>query len=180
MQCISLLPAAGCCCCCCCEQVSCGVVAEAIMPAVRSRSGSLIKQDLGALALSQLRLAQSESSEPSSSLQDAEWYWGSISRYVSWLLLCYYCYFRLSTVLPGEPRSAGSSLGPSPPPAPEEKFWGLLEWSFFTAGYPSYNSAISVKALKGTQCSNPNQWPDLILSSSPPDFDGRSIAVRVT
>jgi len=68
-------------------RVNCDV-ASAMTPAVRSRSGSLIKQDLGALALTQLRIAQSESgatsnvTEPSSRLQDAEWYWSSLSRYV--------------------------------------------------------------------------------------------------
>ena len=38
----------------------------------------------------------------------------------------------------------------------------ILLW----AGCPSGHPTISVKALKGTQSTNPNQWSDLILSSS--------------
>ena len=43
---------------------------------------------------------------------------------------------------------------------------GISGMSFLWAGCPSCNPTISVKALKGTQCTNPNQWPGLILSSS--------------
>ena len=38
--------------------------------------------------------------------------------------------------------------------------------SFLWAGCSSGHSTISVKALKETQSTNPNQWPGLILSSS--------------
>ena len=49
-------------------------------------------------------------------------------------------------------------------------FWkrttGLVEWVLLRDGCPSCHPAVSVKALKGTQDTDPNQWPGLILSSS--------------
>ena len=42
---------------------------------------------------------------------------------------------------------------------------GTAEW-YLWAGCPSCHLSISVKALKRTQSTNPNQWPRLILSSS--------------
>jgi len=42
----------------------------------------------------------------------------------------------------------------------------ISETGLLQAGCPSRHPTISVKAVKGTQSSNPNQWPGLILSSS--------------
>jgi len=60
-----------------------------------------------------------------------------------------------------KPGSVGSPLGP--PSVPEENLWGLVEWVFLQAGCPSRHPITSVKALQGTQCTNPN--PGLILAS---------------
>jgi len=67
-------------------------------------------------------------------------------------------------VFPGEPGSAGSALGPAHPPVSEENLWQLLKWFFFKPDelFPAF----SVKALNGTQSTDPDQWPDLILSLS--------------
>jgi len=43
---------------------------------------------------------------------------------------------------------------------------GVSETDFLQVGRPFYHQIISVKALKGAQSINPNQWPGLILSSS--------------
>jgi len=43
---------------------------------------------------------------------------------------------------------------------------GVAGTDFLQAGCPSCHPTISVKALKETQSTNPNQCPDLILSSS--------------
>jgi len=62
---------------------------------------------------------------------------------------------------PGEPGSVGSPSHPSLLPSVlEEKLWG------FVAGCPSRHPTNSVKALKETQSTNPNQWPGIILSSA--------------
>jgi len=52
------------------------------------------------------------------------------------------------------------------PSLPEQNRRGLLEW--FLMGWMSFcHQTISVKALKGTQSTDPksNQWPGLTLSS---------------
>jgi len=41
-----------------------------------------------------------------------------------------------------------------------------VEWGSEQTRCPSCHQTISVKALKGTQGTDPNQWPCLILSSS--------------
>jgi len=43
---------------------------------------------------------------------------------------------------------------------------GLEEWAVLWAACPSSHQTTSIKALKETQSTNPNQWPGLILSSS--------------
>jgi len=42
---------------------------------------------------------------------------------------------------------------------------GISETGILRAGYHSCHPTIGVKALKGTQSTDPNQWPVLILSS---------------
>jgi len=48
----------------------------------------------------------------------------------------------------------------------EEKPLRLLKRGFIQAIYPSCQTTISVKALKGTESPNPNQWLGLFLFSS--------------
>jgi len=57
-------------------------------------------------------------------------------------------------------------LCPSPPSISEENFWKLVEWVFLWAGCPFCHPTFSLKALRGTKSTNPNQWPGLKLSSS--------------
>ena len=47
---------------------------------------------------------------------------------------------------------------------------GISETGFSRAGCPSCHPTISVTALKGTQSTNPNQWPGLNLSLSTTGF----------
>jgi len=55
-------------------------------------------------------------------------------------------------------------LGPPYQHVLENNLWGLAEWDFSEDGYPTCHPIISVKVLKETQSTNPNQWPGLILS----------------
>jgi len=48
----------------------------------------------------------------------------------------------------------------------ENRSFCKLEWGFLHARCPSCHPTRSVRALKGTQNTNPNQWPGLILTSS--------------
>ena len=63
-------------------------------------------------------------------------------------------YFYLMTVSSVEPRVLLHHLGW------KKNLWGLVEW----AGCPSCHPTTDVKALNGTQSTNLNHWPDLILS----------------
>jgi len=64
-----------------------------------------------------------------------------------------------------EPGIASSSLGPPPRPLLEESL-RISGMGFLWVGYPSCHPTNSVKTLKGTQSTDPNHWPGLILSSS--------------
>jgi len=65
------------------------------------------------------------------------------------------------------PGETGSAISLSCLPlVPEESLWGLVELSFLWAGCPSCHPVINIKALMGTQCTDPKQWLGLILSSS--------------
>jgi len=58
-------------------------------------------------------------------------------------------------IFPGEPRSAGSSLGLPAPSLLEQNLQGLVEWGLLWAGCPFGYATVSVKALEGTQSINP-------------------------
>jgi len=78
----------------------------------------------------------------------------------------YYYYFPFTTIFPGEPGSGGFPVGPPPQPVLKENLWVLVKTGFIWTGCPSSHSTISIKVLKGTQSTDCNQWPGLILSSS--------------
>ena len=79
---------------------------------------------------------------------------------------------------PARPGSAGSPMGPPHPAVSQENFRRLVERGSEQARCPSCHQTISVKALKGTQGTDPNQCPGLILSSSITGLtDGSSIVL---
>jgi len=70
------------------------------------------------------------------------------------------------STFPGERTSACSHLGP-PPSVLEENFWGLEKWAFYRP-----DSHLVTQQSMSMHCGKhkalaPNQWPGLILSSSP-------------
>jgi len=74
-------------------------------------------------------------------------------------------YFCLMAIFTGGPGTAGSSSHP-PPTIPPQNLWGLMLMVILQARCPSCHPTTGVKALKGTQSTNPNKWPGFILSSS--------------
>jgi len=58
-----------------------------------------------------------------------------------------------------------STEGTSASPIIEEKLLGIIGMRVFT-DWMTYHPYISVKVLKETQSTNPNQWPGIILSAS--------------
>ena len=82
-------------------------------------------------------------------------------------------YFRLTAVFPAKQGH------PDPPRVLLlHLLWGSA--LVLQTGCPSCHSAISDKALKGTQRAGPNQWPGLILSSYTAGFlmEGALLLVR--
>jgi len=65
------------------------------------------------------------------------------------------------------PVEAGSCVpsGP-PPPVPQESLWKYMAQAFFTTQMSFLPPDHQCQSSEGTQGTDPNQWYDLILSSS--------------
>ena len=95
-------------------------------------------------------------------------YCNSFSFYL--LLLLLLLLLPRNAIFPDEPGPASSNLGPPlVKSVPEQNLW-ISRTGVLWARCPSCHPTVSVKALQGTQNTNPNQWPGLILSSSTTRF----------